>query len=162
MRKSREIALGGMLAALSIIIMCLGTIFPFMTYVSPRITTKTGYICWYLAVTILSLLLCPDKEAAAVFSTFGTYPLFRFQFEKLPFKVILKLLYFNLLVLMLYWILLHVVGMAELQNEFEGVSLGLAVFMLIIGNVVFILFDRMLRKIEHSNVHKFSRKRGRI
>ena len=169
MRKSKEVALGGMFAALSIIIMCFGTMFPFMTYVSPmfcfiigaillRIISKSGFVCWYLAVTILSLILSPDKEAAAVFAVFGLYPLFRRWFEKLPVKWLFKLIYFNLLTLLLYWFLLQVIGLEALVQEFSGVGTVMMHVMLLAGNLIFILADRILRNIEHSKKYKFKRK----
>ena len=169
MRKSKEVALGGVFTALSVIIMCFGTMFPFMTYVSPmfcfiigafllRIISKSGYICWYFAVTILSLLLCPDKEAASVFTAFGLYPLFRRWFNKLPAKWIFKLLYFNISTLLLYWFLMRVIGLDALVQEFSGVGTVMMLVMLFAGNLIFILYDRILRRIESSKKFKFKRK----
>ena len=169
MKKSKEVALGGVFTALSIIIMCFGTMFPFMTYVSPmfcfiigafllRIISKSGYICWYFAVTILSLLLCPDKEAAAVFIVFGLYPFFRRWFEKMPVKWLFKLVYFNILTLLLYRFLMHVIGLDDLVQEFSGIGMTLTMVMLLAGNLIFILYDRILRKIESSKNFKFKRK----
>lgn len=165
MRKSKEIALGGMFTALSVIIMCFGTMFPFMTYASPlvcfvigavllKIISRSGFVCWYFAVAILSLLLCPDKEAAAVFTVFGMYPLFRQWFEKLPVKWLFKLVYFNILTVLLYWFLMHVIGMEALIQEFEGVGTLLMLAMLLAGNLVFILTDLLLRRIERSKKYK--------
>ena len=69
-------ALGGILAALTIIIMCLGGLIPVATYVCPllcaillqvifRMFGRRVAWAWYGAVCTLGLLLSPDKEAAA-------------------------------------------------------------------------------------------------
>ena len=74
-----SVALGGVLAALAVVVMSLGTIFPIATYVCPMLCAlllqavlKTCGVriawAWYGAVAILLLLLAPDKEAATVFA----------------------------------------------------------------------------------------------
>ena len=81
---AKEIALGGMLAALAMVIMCLGGLVPASTYVCPMLCALVLQVvkklcgdriawAWYGAVSILSILLGPDKEAAAVFLFFGSY-----------------------------------------------------------------------------------------
>ena len=72
------IALGGILAAVALVIMCLGGLIPLATFVCPMLCTITGYIvfrfcgrriawAWYGVVAFLSVLLAPDKESAAVY-----------------------------------------------------------------------------------------------
>ena len=82
------VALGGVLAALAVVIMCLGTLIPIATYVCPaicmllvQVVTKLcgrriGW-AWYGAVSVLSLLMAPDKEAAGVFLLLGYYPIIK-------------------------------------------------------------------------------------
>ena len=88
MRQSRQMALGGMLTAVSVVIMCLGSVIPINTYVCPvlcilvtrpvldRCGRRIGW-CYYLATAILSLLLAPDREAALVYAFLGYYPMIR-------------------------------------------------------------------------------------
>ena len=75
---AQKIALGGLMAALAMVIMSLGGLIPFATFVCPMlccmITKLVLSMCgkriawaWYGAVAILSVLMAPDKEAAAVF-----------------------------------------------------------------------------------------------
>ena len=70
-------ALGGVLAALAVVIMALGTLIPVATYVCPvlcmLLLQAVNKLCgsrvawaWYGAVAILSMLLAPDKEKAAI------------------------------------------------------------------------------------------------
>ena len=79
-------ALGGMLAALAVVMMSLGTIIPVATYVCPMLCALLlqGVLktcgsrvawAWYGAVALLSVLLAPDKEAAGVFVFLGYYPI---------------------------------------------------------------------------------------
>ena len=74
------------MAALAVVIMCMGGIIPMATYVCPmlcslllavvlRLTGRRIAWAWYAAVSLLSLLLGPDKEAAAVFVFLGYYPI---------------------------------------------------------------------------------------
>ena len=85
---AKTMALSGVLAALAVTVMVMGTIIPVATYVCPVIcilllqfVLKT---CgsrlawsWYGAVAILSVLLAPDKEAAILFVFLGYYPILK-------------------------------------------------------------------------------------
>ena len=107
MRKTAQaVALGGMMSALAVVIMCLGTIVPIATFICPAFAMITGQItvyfcgrkfgwCWYVVVTILSLLLSFDKEAAVTFTFLGYYPMIKFWFDRYKLGWIGKLVYFN-------------------------------------------------------------------
>lgn len=148
-------ALGGIMAALAVVVMCMGGLIPVATFVCPMICmllltvvlsrcgNRVGW-AWYGAVTILSLLLGPDKEAAAVFAFLGYYPIIKPKMDKLPLKWLWKLAYFNLVILLMYWLLLNVFGMAQLIAEFEEMGKVMTVVTLILGNITFVLLDRLL------------------
>ena len=107
---SKDIALGGVMAALAVVIMCLGGIIPVATYICPMLcalllaavlalTGKRIAWTWYAAVSMLSLLLGPDKEAAAVFVFLGYYPMLKALLERKCRRVlcwVCKLLAFHL------------------------------------------------------------------
>ena len=89
MRKAtKELALCSMLAALSVVVLCLGGIVPFAVYACPMLASGAlllvreecrpsyAWCCW-AAVAILALLLGPDKEASALYLFLGWYPLDR-------------------------------------------------------------------------------------
>ena len=148
-------ALGGVMAALAVVIMSLGGMIPASTFVCPMLAmmlltavkTKIGQQnawAWYGAVAILSLLMSPDKEAAAVFAFLGYYPIIKPRLDRLKFKWLWKLLYFNAAILTMYWLLLNVFGMAELVAEFAEMGAILTALTLALGNVTFILLDRLL------------------
>lgn len=152
---SRRIALGGMLAAVACVIMLLGGWIPVTTYVCPMLCCVTEFtvlrFCgrriawtWYVAVCILSLLLGPDKEAAMVFTAVGCYPILKPEIERCRASNFLKLLYFNAAILLAYLILIRLLGMEELTSETTEFGLiGLAAILLL-GNVAFLLLDRLL------------------
>ena len=154
---AHPVALGGILAALAVVLMTLGGVIPIATYAIPALCIMllniVRMICgsriawaWYGAVSILGLLMGPDKEAAAIFLTIGYYPILKPIFEKTPMKWILKGLYFNISILAMYWVMLHLLGLSELSAEADGLGkFGLAL-MLVMGNVIFFLLDMALTR----------------
>ena len=148
-------ALGGLLAALAVVIMSMGTLIPVATYVCPMLCTLVLQlvlkICgkriawaWYGAVSLLYLLMAPDKEAAAIFLALGFYPIVKPGLDRRKGKWLLKGLFFNGMILLTYWVLLHLFGMAQLVSEFTEMGTLLAAVMLLLGNVTFFLLDRLL------------------
>ena len=149
------IALGGVLAALAVVIMSMGTLIPVATYVCPMLCIlilkgvvrtcgkRLGW-AWFGAVAILSLLLAPDKEAAAVFCAIGYYPMVKPALDKRKLSWLWKGLLFNASILALYTVLMYVLGMEQLLQEFEGVGIALTAVTLLLGNVTFFLMDRLL------------------
>ena len=148
-------ALGGLLAALAVVIMGMGTLIPVATYVCPmlcalvlqlvlKICGKRIAWAWYGAVSLLSLLMAPDKEAAAIFLALGFYPIVKPGLDRRKGKWLLKGLFFNGMILLTYWVLLHLFGMAQLVSEFTEMGTLLAAVLLLLGNVTFFLLDRLL------------------
>ena len=156
-RPAKFVALGGMLSALALVIMCLGSIVPVATFVCPALAMITGQItvrlcgkrigwCWYGTVAILSLLLSFDKESATVFVFLGYYPIIKSWFERYKFAWIGKCIYFNVSVAVMYFLLLRLFGLAELSGEYAELSrIGVAI-LLVLGNVTFYLLDIILTR----------------
>ena len=150
-----NIALGGVMAALAVVIMSMGTLIPVATYVCPmlcavllKVVLKTcgGRIAWawYGAVALLSALLAPDKEAAAVFAFLGYYPIVKPKLDHLKGSWLWKALLFNVSTLAMYWLLMHLFGMEQITAEFQELGIAMTAVMLILGNVTFFLLDRLL------------------
>lgn len=148
-------ALGGVFAALAVVIMNLGGLIPVATYTTPMLCilllefvrrscgSRTAW-AWYGAVAILSLLLSPDKEAAVLFAFLGYYPICKTALDRKKLGPVYKLLIFNASVLAMYWLLMHLFGMDQIAAEFEELGHVLTVVLLILGNVTFFLLDRLL------------------
>ena len=159
--RSKAIALGGVMVALAVVIMCLGGLIPVATYVCPMLCmlllTVVLRMCggriawaWYGAVTVLCLLLAPDKEAAAVFVLLGYYPIIKPRLDALKLNWVWKLLLFNVCILVLYTAGIWLLGLDGVASEFEELGiLGLAV-LLILGNITFLLLDKLLVKFVKS------------
>ena len=107
--------------------------------------TRIGW-AWYGAVAILSVLMAPDKEAAAVFVFLGYYPIIKPRFDRLRFAVIPKLALFNVLILTMYALLIRLFGVSQIGAEFAEVGRVLTVVMLLLGNVIFLLLDWVLTR----------------
>jgi len=152
---AQKVALGGVLAALATVIMSFGGLIPLSTYICPMICTVLCYVvlrlcgkriawAWYAVVSILSVLLGPDKEAAGVFVFFGFYPIVKELFDKFRLRFVLKIFYFNASASALYFGLIYVFGFSELMREIRSMgAVGLAV-MLLLANLTFLLSDRLL------------------
>ena len=152
-----NIALGGVLAALAVVIMGMGTLIPVATYVCPmfcclilqlvrKVSGDRIAWAWYGAVAILSLLLAPDKEAAAIFLALGNYPILKPKLDIRKGKCLWKLLYFHTVILITYWLLMHLFGIDQLMSEFSEMGLVMTALLLILGNVTFFLLDKLLER----------------
>ena len=149
------VALGGVLAALAVVFMALGTLIPLATYVCPMLCmlllrvvislcgSRTGW-AWYGAVAILSLLMAPDKEAAAVFVALGYYPILKPKLDRMKTGWVWKFLLFNSVIVLLYWLLMHLFGLEQVVRDFEGMGILMVGLLLLMGNLTFFLVDRLL------------------
>lgn len=155
------------MAALAVVIMCMGTIIPVATFICPMacmvlltvVMKTTGARiawAWYGAVSILSLLLGPDKEAAAVFVFLGYYPIIKPWMDKRKFPFVWKLALFNAAIFAMYTLLIHLFGMASVAEDFEELGTVMTVVTLILGNVTLFLLDFNLTMLGK----KGSRKHG--
>jgi Na+-translocating ferredoxin:NAD+ oxidoreductase RnfA subunit len=89
-------------------------------------------------------MMAPDKEAAAVFLVLGYYPIVKPKLETQKFSWLWKGLLFNGSILLLYWVLLNLIGVSQLLEEFSGMGIAMTALLLILGNVTFFLLDRLL------------------
>lgn len=154
---AKFMAFGGVLAALAVTIMAMGTLIPVATYVCPMLCCLLVQVvkktcgdriawAWYAAVALLGLLMAPDKEAAAVFCGLGYYPILKPKLDKKRFSMAWKLVLFNGVILILYWLLMHLFGFDAITEEFAEMGMVLTVLTLALGNVVFYLLDQLLTR----------------
>lgn len=148
-------ALGGVFAALAVAVMCMGGLIPVATFLCPmlcilllavvflRCGSRIAW-AWYGAVAILSALLGPDKEAAAVFVFLGYYPILKPWLDARRLSWLWKGLLFNCAIGIMYVILLKLLGMDQIAREYAELGTVLTAVMLIMGNITFFLLDRLL------------------
>jgi hypothetical protein len=156
---AKFMALGGVMAALALVVMCLGGMIPLATYVCPmfcavllmvvlKLTNARIAWAWYGAVSILAMLLGPDKEAAAVFVFLGYYPILKPWLDKRKLAILWKLVLFNAAIFAMYSVLIYVFGLADLAAEFKELGMVLTIVTLVLGNITLFMLDILLTLLQ--------------
>lgn len=165
--KSAKIALCGVLAGLSVVIMLSTYLLPSLTYALPMIAggiliipciefgSRTGFTM-YLAVALLSVFIAAEKEAAMFYALlFGIYPIIKKYFERIPARLpeyAVKLVYFNAAAVGAVYISAKLLGL-DLADELLPGKFG-AVLLLLLGNVVFLIYDLALTRCIYIYVNR--------
>lgn len=161
MRESSKAALGGIVAALSVVIMLSTYISPLLVYTAPPfaglllifILKEIGY-SWafgtYTAVSLLSVFIIADKESAVFFTFFfGFYPILRaFLCEKIklkPISFLLGLVVFNISLLISVTICSKVFGID--YSEFTDGGKAMVLLFIVLMNMVFAAYDFLFLKL---------------
>ncbi|MDD5953597.1 MAG: hypothetical protein PUD38_00170 [Firmicutes bacterium] len=165
--EAAKIAFGGVMAALALVIMNLVGLVPVATFVCPLLTMmilqlvlrfcgcRIGW-AWYGAVAILSVLLAPDKEAAAFFVCLGYYPMLKPGLDRMKLGTAVKYLFFNAVILLMYYVLINLLGFDEIAKEFSELGMILTALMLVMGNIIFFMLDKILGRL--ATIEKWGRK----
>lgn len=171
-KKTFNIALCGVISALGVVIMMITAIVPTATYAMPAMAgliatvivievNKKYALASYLVVSILSLLLVPDKEAVAFYILFfGYYPIYKQIIEsKIKFRLLqwlLKILVFTASAVIVYYIAIFVLGVPA--DEFALFGVNLPLLFLFAGIIVFIIFDNAMSNVIVAYVIKFRKR----
>ncbi len=160
MSQSAKTAMGGMITALSVVIM-IPTALEVFVYALPAFAGMLIMLSiveldkkWaagiFAAVSLISLFLVPNKEAAILYvSFFGYYPILKALFEsRLPkwLEYVLKFTVFNVSMIASYLVLVKVLGipfdeLMGIEGE-KGFFAEYAVPALLgLGNIAFIVYD---------------------
>lgn len=157
--KTKAMALCGVTAALAVTIGSIAGMVPVATYVIPTLQclvlqliltacgSRYAWI-WYASVSILSLLLCPDKEAAAFFLFLGYYPILKPRLDRLKPSLLFKLIFFLAATLSMYSLMIFVLGMDQIAGEFAELGTVFTVLCLVLGCITFLLLDGILSKFK--------------
>lgn len=162
---AKSIAMGGVLAALAVVIMCLGGIIPIATYVCPMLCTilltfvlqssgRRIAWAWYAAVSMLVLLLGPDKEAAIVFVFLGYYPIIKPWIDKKRLPFLWKLLIFNVSIAVMYALMVWLFRLEQVILEFQEMGAVLTLITLLLGNAALFLLDVVLGRLKGKRAPK--------
>lgn len=165
MKNTSKIALGAIITGLSVALMLSTAIFPFLSYAVPAITgaliiimvmesDKKWAFLVFACVSILSVLIVPDKSAGAAYVfIFGYYPILKSVFEeKLPvwLSVLAKLLIFNSVLLVGYYISLYFFGIDTEGIEWAVPYLKkwfIVPIIVVFGSVFFLMYDTVLTRL---------------
>lgn len=160
MNNTKRTAIGGLTTAFVCMIMVLANLIPIGQYAIPAIAGMVIFMMsfvsgrrWgfysFIASSIISFILCADKETVMVFVLFfGYYPLLKSAFEKIKVRIVsflLKLLVFNAAAVAIYYICLYVFGITQ---NFELFGVDLPFVMLLLLNIVFVAYDKTLSLYE--------------
>lgn len=160
MKTSVKVSLGGVVAALSLVLMLLTSIIPFGTYAFPAfagillvlLVFNLGYayaFAVYFVTAVLSFLLVTDKEAALYYALFlGFYPILKGVIERIPSKpvqYIIKLALFNVCMIAAFYIGITLLSIPKESFNLFGVYLPWV--FLILGNIVFIIYDLCITRL---------------
>lgn len=170
--KSQKIALCGVLGALSVVLLLVGNVLQVGTYAAPMLASfllvpvleeyGTKYaLLLYLAVSILAVLLVPDKELALFYAlVLGYYPALKRALDRLrpaPLRWAAKLAVFNGATVALYGLLFLLIGPA-LAAELLADGPAMLATLLAVGNLAFWLCDRALESMTLLYRRKLRRK----
>lgn len=156
--KARSIALGGMLTAAAVVVMCLGSMIPVNTYICPvacmllsrpvlKLCGKKIAWCYYLAVALLSMMLAPDREAALIYVFLGYYPLIQHLFNRIrpkALRMIAKAAFFTASGAAVYALLFFVMGLGEMAAAMNAAEAAMLIVAVLIWDAMFLMVDRLL------------------
>ena len=155
----------GMVVALSVVLMLTSSIIPVMTYAAPLlcgvllIPVQLEYdrrTAWtvFAAAALLTLILGFDKELAFFYLFLGYYPIIHSN----PRKLILKLLFFSVSLILMYVLLGLVIGFAAVMADFQDMGKIMTILFFCMMLVCLMLFDRLLTPLSIVYVTRFQPK----
>lgn len=153
---SFNIALGGIISALCVILMFFVAVIPAFLYVFPILCgllisvvyfecgLKSSIVS-YVSVALLSLIISPDKESALLFTSFfGYFPIAKIYIDRLKnrfLRILIKFLMFNVSIVLSYYVLIPIFGVVKTSDfgtDFEKYGI---LILLLIGNFVMAVYD---------------------
>lgn len=169
LNRSASVAFCGVAAALSVVCMFLTGLLPISTYALTALASLPCMVivielgtkwAWpvYVVVAVLSMLFAADKEAVILYILFlGYYPILKAHLERLPKIVswVLKLLVFNLAVVVGYYIAILFLGIP--RESFFAFGSTTPFLLLAAGNAVFVVYDTALSGLVMEYYKRFHR-----
>lgn len=155
---SYRVALGGVISSLCILAMFTAGIAPFLYLTLPMIAgvliavivveVNTSWaVLTYVAVSLLSLFVTFDKEAAIIFILFfGHYPIVKQKLDKIHIgllKFLTKQVIFNICIVAYYYIIMILLGI-DFSKDFSSLGkYGIYIIWFFV-NIFFIIYDYAL------------------
>lgn len=168
---SYKIALGGILAALAVTSMLISNLVPIATYGCPALAGmmlipivieigRRWAVCVYAAISLLSIFLVADKEAALFFvAFFGFYPIIKAVFEehlKPALCWLFKILMFSLCMSAVFFVSVCFLDIPKDSYTVFGFYIPWA--FLIVGIFVFWVYDIALSRLIAAYVNIWRKK----
>ena len=158
MKKSTQVAIGGLASALCLLMMFLTGLIPFSTYCFPAFAgivliavaeengTRTAVMV-YVATSFLALLIVPDREAVMLFiMLLGYYPILKPHIDRLGKLVgaVAKLVLFNSVVVAFYYIMCYLFGVPDMLEGWGDLGKFTVVAALLLVNFTLFMYDFLL------------------
>lgn len=159
-KTSYRVALGGVISSLCIFSMFIAGAVPFLYLTMPMIAgalmaiiavevNRSWAFLTYAAVSILSIFVVSNKEAALIFILlFGYYPIIKAPIDKLKsclLRIIIKLFIFNIVAVADYYATLYILGISDMTEDFAFFGkMGIYIFWALCG-IVFFVYDYALK-----------------
>ncbi len=172
---SFKVALGGIIAALSVLLMIFAGVTTTLVYAIPMVVGAllmmlvvefgAGFAALvYVAVSIISMLILGNKEAAIMYvAFFGYYPIIKGFLEKYLKNItcwIVKYLIFNVAMVASYFIVSKIFMISfEDMEEFGEYSM---LVLLCAGNILFAMYDIMLTRLVSVYIYKWRKSIKRV
>ena len=156
---SYRVALGGIVSSFCLLAMFMTGVFPMLDLALPMLAGILMLIVvsevntpWalltYMAVSLLSLFVTYNKEAALVFIMFfGHYPILYRYLNKIPtkfFRMAVKLLIFNSCMLLFFYTNVYLLGLQDLLDAVEDFGKYGGIIILVLMNLTFLMYDYSL------------------
>ena len=159
--QARRTALCGLLAALSVVFLMMGSLIPAALYACPILAMlallpvreefgRSTALTAYAAVSILAVLLVPDKELALLFVFFGWYPPVQPLLDRIRPRILqaaVKLILANAAAVLLYSLLMWVFHLESVTEELKGITGAMLAVLLFCANILFVLTDIVFHRI---------------
>ncbi len=168
-----KVALGGIVSALSLVLMILSGVTFSLEYAIPMITGAllmvlvvefgkgfAGII--YLVVSVLSLLLLGNKEPAVMYLIFfGYYPIIKSILEQ-RFKScwILKYIIFNVSMIASYYVVTKIFMISF--DDIKDLGKYALLILLLAGNVLFAMYDVLLTRLVSIYIYRWRKHIKRV
>ena len=170
--RARRAALSGLLSALAVVFLMMGSLIPAALYACPILAMlallplreefgRPPALTAYAAVSLLAILLVPDKELAFLFVFFGWYPPLQPLLNRIRprfLQVAVKLALANGAVVLLYSLLLWVFQLESVTAELNGVGFWMIALLLLCANILFILTDIVFHRVAFLWNHRIRKK----
>ena len=157
-KRTRQIAVSGMMVALATAILMMGGVIPAATFAGPALAglmlipvfaeggQKLALGAW-LAISALSLILCADKEAALLFAFLGWYPAMKWKLEEklkgwkgVPVKLVIWNACAGAMAAMIFFVL----RMDQVMAEYREMGRAMLIGFIVLANVTLLVYDRLL------------------
>lgn len=118
-----------------------------ITIISIEVNNSWAFMT-YIAVSLLSIIVTFDKEAALSFILiFGHYPIFMNKVKKIPVKILrilIKFIVCNICIVLYYQLTIHLLGIEDFMDDFAILGKYAIYILWAISNIFFALYDYIL------------------